>query len=177
MLTGDVLALKRITAIEKPAVTRCRTSELMTAFYLLWNASGQGFVSCLWGHEGLRCDSENWSTQWKNETSNWKEGTNLNVIVKELAKEQKLDNGEIFILIDNQVFEEWFYKGNSKYRKLNELVLRLRLVEMGTGYTLHVIHVAGTRTKIAGIDGLSQGDLLEGMMTCQNPLDFIPLNG
>ena len=30
--------------------------------------------------------------------------------------------------------------------------------------------------KQAGIYGLSRGDLLEGMMTVQNPLDFIPLN-
>ena len=115
-------------------------------------------------------------TQWKNKTSNLKEGTNLTVRVKELAEEHKLDNGELFIFTYNQVFERLFYKGNSNSIKLNGLVLRLRLVEMGTGYTLHVIHVAGTMTKIAGIDGLSQGDLLEGMMTCQNPLDSIPLN-
>ena len=30
--------------------------------------------------------------------------------------------------------------------------------------------------KIAGMDGLSQGDLLEEMRTGQNPLDFIFLN-
>ena len=50
------------------------------------------------------------------------------------------------------------------------------MVEKGTGFILHVIHVDGTRMKIAGIDGLYRGDLLEGMMTSQNPLEFIPLN-
>ena len=30
--------------------------------------------------------------------------------------------------------------------------------------------------KLPDIDGLSGGDLLEGMLTGQNPLDFIPLN-
>ena len=65
----------------------------MTAFYLLRDASGQGFGSDLWDHEGLRYDSENCSTQQKNETYNWKEGTNISVRVEELAEEHKLDNG------------------------------------------------------------------------------------
>ena len=36
--------------------------------------------------------------------------------------------------------------------------------------------MAVTKIKIAVIYGLSRGDLLEVMMTSQNPLDFIPLN-
>ena len=47
---------------------------------------------------------------------------------------------------------------------------------MESCYIPHVIHVAGTRMKIAGIYGLSRGYLLKGMTTCKNPLDFIPLN-
>ena len=74
------------------------------------------------------------------------------------------------------MFEGFFYKGHYNSLKLNGLVLRLRLVEMGTGCVLRVIHVAGTRMKRAGIDSFSRGDLLEGMMAGQNPLDFIPLN-
>ena len=74
------------------------------------------------------------------------------------------------------MFEGLFYKGDSNSRKMNGLVLRLRLVEMVTGLIIHVISVAGTRMKILVIDGLSRGDLLVGMMTGQNPLDFIPLN-
>ena len=77
----------------------------MTTFYLLGDASGQGFGLGLWDHEGLRYDSENWLAQWKNYTSNFKEVTNLTVRVEELAKEHKLDNGDLFILTDNQVFE------------------------------------------------------------------------
>ena len=59
---------------------------------------------------------------------------------------------------------------------MNGLVLRLGLVEMGTGYIFHIIHVTGARMKRVGIDGLYREDLLEGMMTGQNPLIFIPLN-
>ena len=80
----------------------------MADFYLLGDASGHGFGLGLWDHEGLRYDSENWSTQWKNEFSNLKEGTNLTVKVEDLSEEHKLDNGELFILTDNQVFEGCF---------------------------------------------------------------------
>ena len=100
----------------------------MTAFYLLGDASGQGFGSGLWGHEGLRCDFTNWPTQWENKISNWKEGTNLTVLVEELAEDHKLDNRELFILTDNQAFEGFFYKFHSNSRKLNALLLMLHLV-------------------------------------------------
>ena len=59
-LREDMLELKRLTATENPAVTRCRASESMNAFYILGYASGQGFGSGLWDHEGLRYDSEKW---------------------------------------------------------------------------------------------------------------------
>ena len=91
--------------------------------------------------------SGNWSTQWKNETSNWKEGTNLTVRVEEISEEHKLENGEIFILTDNRVFEVCFYKGRSNSQKLNVLVLRLRLEDMKTGCILHAIHVVITVMK------------------------------
>ena len=83
-LREDILVLKRLTVPEKPALTRCRALESMTDIYLLGDASGQGFGSGLWDHEGLRYDLENWSTQWKNETSNWENGTNLTIRVEEL---------------------------------------------------------------------------------------------
>ena len=53
--------------------------------------------------------------------------------VEELAKEKELDNGELLILTDNQVFGVCFYNGHSNSRKINELVLRLRLVKIKTG--------------------------------------------
>ena len=45
-----------------------------------------------------------------------------------------------------------------------------------SGCILHVIHVAGTRMKEAGIDGLSRGDFMVGIMAGMDPLSFIPLN-
>ena len=82
----------------------------------------------LWDHESLRYDLENLLTQWKNEKSNWKEGTNITFIVEEIYEEYKLDHGERFILTDNKVLEGCFYKGCSNSQNLNGFVLRLRLV-------------------------------------------------
>ena len=69
-LRQDILALKRLAAPENPAVTRCRASESMTDFYLLVDASVQGFGLGLWYHEGLRYESEKCSTQWKTRPTN-----------------------------------------------------------------------------------------------------------
>ena len=88
----------------------------------------------------------------------------------------RLDDAEVFVLTDNAVFEGTFHKGHSSSKKLNDIILRLRMLEMKTGSILHVIHIAGTRMKEAGIDGLSRGDLLEGMMKGAHPLEFIPLD-
>ena len=71
---------------------------------------------------------------------------------------------EIFLLTDNEVFEGTFYKGHSNSRKLNDIIFDLRNVERNTGCLLHVVHIAGTRMKKSGIDGLLRGNLMEGIM-------------
>ena len=55
-LREDILTLKNITVPDKPAVPRCQASESMTEFYLLGDASGQGFGLGMQYHEGLRYD-------------------------------------------------------------------------------------------------------------------------
>ena len=76
---------------------------------------------------------------------------------------------------DNLVFENCYYRGHSESEKLLDIIFCLHKAEREGGFKLHVIHVAGTRMKSWGIDGLSRGDLMEGMMTGKDPLSFIPL--
>ena len=57
-LREDVLALTRITTPDNPSLRRRRASDSMTDFYILGDASGQGFGSGLWDQKGLRYDSE-----------------------------------------------------------------------------------------------------------------------
>jgi hypothetical protein len=80
-------------------------------------------------------------------------------------------------LTDNSSFEGTYYKGHSSSEKLSDIILRLRTLQQRTGCLLHVIHIAGTRMKAAGIDGLSRGDLVEGMMkAATDPWRFVPLS-
>lgn len=112
----------------------------------------------------------------RGESSNFREALNLVARLEKLAHDGELNGQEIFLLTDNIVFEGTFYKGHSQDEKLTDLVLRLRKVELEHQLVLHVIHIAGTRMKAAGIDGLSRGDLLDGMMAGKDPLQYIPLN-
>jgi hypothetical protein len=81
------------------------------------------------------------------------------------------------LITDSLPFEGTFYKGHSLPQKLNDIILRLRLVQMRSSCILHVIHVAGTKMKEVGIDGLSWGDFFEGMMTrASNPISFVPFH-
>jgi hypothetical protein len=54
--------------------------------------------------------------------------------------------------------------------------LRLRKLEVEQQCLLHVIHVAGTRMIGQGLDGLSRGNLTEGVMTRRSMTSFVPLS-
>ena len=81
----------------------------------------------------------------------------------------------MFLFADNSTFEFTFYRGYSTSWKLSAIILRLYQAIRDGDLILHVIHVAGTRMKVCGVDGLSRGDLLEGMMVGLDPTLFIPL--
>ena len=95
--------------------------------------------------------------------------------VEDLVREQRVNGHELFVFTDNLVFESTFYKGHSASRKLSDIILRLRRAERDASLVLHVIHVAGTRMKHWGIDGLSRGDFQEGLLGGNDPLEYIPL--
>ena len=76
---------------------------------------------------------------------------------------------------DNWVFENCYYKGHSGSEKLSDIILRLHLAQRSGRLILHVIHVAGTRMKDWGVDGLSRGDQLEGFLALHDPMTLVPL--
>ena len=178
-LYRDVEAVEQLFASDTPSVSALRPQGSMTtAAYLMGDASGKGFGSALW-EEGkdIEWESGNYSRQMQDESSNYRESDNLEKRLEQLELEGKLNGKEIFVITDNIAFEGCFYKGHSTAEKLSDIILRLRLLQRRTGTIIHVIHVAGTRMKWAGIDGLSRGDLLEGMMRAHShPLSFLPLS-
>ena len=56
------------------------------------------------------------------------------------------------------------------------LVYRLRMAVMKYGLILHMVHIAGTRMIDVGVDGLSQGQLSEGVMAGDSILKHVPLH-
>ena len=74
------------------------------------------------------------------------------------------------------MFEGTFYRGHLTSQELHKIVVGLQKKERETGFILHIIHIAGTRMKESGIDSLSRGDFLEGMMKGEDPLQYVPLD-
>jgi hypothetical protein len=110
-------------------------------------------------------------------SSNYREFYNLVLRIKMFFKEGLIARGtEIFIFTDDFVTLQCFFKGTSKSPLLFELVLRLRTPEMNGDLLIHLIGVAGTRMIEQGTDGLSRGDLSNGVMAGDSMLMHVPLN-
>ena len=83
---------------------------------------------------------------------------------------------ELFLFTDNSTVEAVFYRGTLSNRKLFNLILQLQWLKMKGDLVLHLIHMAGTPMKDQGIDGLSRGDLLEGVIKGNDFLSYIPIH-
>jgi hypothetical protein len=92
------------------------------------------------------------------------------------VRDKDLEGCELFIFTDNTTAEAAFWKGTSKSRKLFELVLRLRKLEMENDMIIHVVHVSGKRMIAQGTDGLSRADHLEGVMQGRSMMEYMPLH-
>jgi hypothetical protein len=110
-------------------------------------------------------------------SSNYREFYNLVLRIKMFFKEGLIARGtEIFIFTDDFVTLQCFFKGTSNSPLLFELVLRLRTPEMKGDLLIHLIWVAGTRMIEQGTDGLSRGDLSNGVMAGDTIVLHVPLN-
>jgi len=114
-----------------------------------------------------------WKVQWRKESSNVREAENLTDHVERLSEESKLFEHEVFVLTVNSAFEEAYYKGHSPSAMS---LFRLHKAERDGEFILHVLHIAGKRMKATGVDGLSRGNLTEGMLAGVDPFAFLPFN-
>ena len=76
---------------------------------------------------------------------------------------------------DNSTVEAAVAKGNSPSKRLFELVLELKKLQMQYSFILYVVHVSGTRMIEQGTDGVSRGELQAGALTGRPIRDFAPL--
>ena len=175
-LDDDLDCLLKLFESEYPKVRHVRSSNVYLALYGFADASGSGFGSTIQTDQGLRVRHSVWGRDATSSSSNFKELSNLVDTIEKEVESGVLFASEFFIFTDNLVAERCYHKGTSHSRVLFNLVLRLRKAEMKAGMKLHVTHVAGTRMIAQGMDGVSRGNYLKGVMMGTNMLQFIPFN-
>jgi hypothetical protein len=171
----DLECLVKLTDTSEPPRQLYRARR-QSAFFVVGDASGKGKGNAVIEQYGVDYESGAWNLEWREKSSNCREAENLTDRLERLVASNLLHNHEVFLITDNSSFEGAYYKGHSPTRNLSEIVFRVHKAERDGGFILHVIHISGKRMKASGVDGLSRGDLTEGMMGGQDPLSFIPFH-
>lgn len=174
---GDVNALAELLADDVPTERLIRSSKFRQVKFGFGDASGEGFGSS-WtsgvGDTSYRFGT--WGTEMNESSSNFRELKNLVDTLEQMGSNDELQGVEMFLFTDNSTSEYAFYKGSSTSKKLFDLVLRLRRLEMSKGCSFHIFHVSGKRMIAQGTDGLSRGDMTEGVMTGMTMQTFVPIH-
>jgi hypothetical protein len=140
------------------------------------DASGCGVGGAITTPTGIRLREGVWGKDSEDESSNWREYTNLVEFLEQEAAQGNMANANVIICTDNSVAEAAANKGSSSSKKLFDLTLRLHALETKFGLKLIITHVSGERMKFQGVDGVSRGHQKEGVAVGHNMLSFIPLN-
>ena len=175
-LSRDLTALQRLFSEEHPPLRLVRGHLLNAVKYAFGDASKAGFGASWVSDKGVKYRFGTWGRDMDNSSSNLRELKNLVDTLKKMAVDGELEGSETFIFTDNSTAEAAFFKGSSKSKLLFELILELRELEMKNKAKIHFVHVAGTRMIAQGSDGLSRGNVSEGVMRGEAMSSFIPLN-
>ena len=179
----DIKAIRELLSSNKPVHRLVRGDKVRSAKFAFGDASGGGFGSS-WetkNEGGNDCSGINyrfgtWDEGTSRESSNYRELKNLTETLEVMATDGALRGTELFLFTDNSTAESAFDKGSSSSRLLFELVLKLRNLEMNEACKIHLSHVSGKRMIAQGSDGLSRGNLAEGVMRGAAMKGFIPIN-
>ena len=161
--------------MRKPPKQLYRAKHVV-AFFVIGDASGSGKGVAVVEQYGVECEARSWKMQWRKESSNVREAKNRTDRIERLGHDTALTDHEVFVMTDNTAFEGAYYKGHSPSVKLNDIVFRLHKAERDGGFILHVLHISGKRMKATGVDGLSRGDLTEGILAGADSFSFLPFN-
>jgi hypothetical protein len=177
-LASDMEALKELLAGDVPRLKRVRCRVKGQAFYGFGDASGSSFGASFQIGDEIDVEYGQWCTEVTEvESSNWREANNLVEHLERIVKKHNLRGVEIFLFKDNTTAEAAFWKGHLTSRKLFEIVLRLKKLEMDYDILLQVIYVSGKRMIHQGTDGLSRADRTTGvLMQGIRMEEFVPLH-
>lgn len=173
---ASIGALEEFMKIEEPPKVIVRRHASIIMMYGFLDASGSGFGSSLLRKNNVYYRIGTWNREESENSSNWKEFSNLVNDFIEAGKKGWLRGNTILLATDNATVEQVFYKGNSTDKKLYELVLKLRQAELKYGARLIISHVSGLRMIAQGTDGLSRGNKREGVSLGIDMMNFCPWN-
>ena len=159
---------------EHPPKVTDRSKDVSLVLYGYADASKQGFGSMIESPTEIRYRIGTWGSDTEDQSSNWREFTNVVESLEAEALAGNLYNSTVIIATDNTTVEGVYYKGNSKSKTLYDLVVRLRTLELTQGLRLYVTHVAGERMKSQGTDGLSCGHTKEGVCIGETMSKYCP---
>ena len=167
-------ALSKFFSLEDPPVITQRSANLQLLAYGFVDASKTGFGASIEYGNRTKYRIGVWGSDTDDESSNFREFANLVETIEEEVETGSLQNCQLIMATDNSTVESAIFRGNSSSEKLYDLVVRFRLAELKCGSKFVVTHVSGNRMKIQGTDGISRGELKEGISIGQYMLQFCP---
>ena len=177
LMFDQLSALSKLFGSPEPTLRLIRGASIYEAWYVFGDASGEGFGSSWVDKKGsISFRFGIWGEEGEGSSSNYHELRNLVETLERLGELGELVGKEIFLFTDNAVSESVAAKGSSASPKLYDLVVRLYRLEMKYLCKVDLIHVAGTRMIQQGTDGLSRGDMYEGVMAGESMLTHMPLH-
>ena len=176
LMKEHLQVLLEMFACKEPVLRLVRGSAIYEALYIFGDASGLGFGSSWELGDQLGYRYGVWGLKGEDTSSNFRELLNLVETLERNGLNGDLTGREIFLFTDNSTAESVVHKGSSTSPELYKLMVRLYKLPMRFLCSINVIHVAGTRMIAQGTDGLSRGDLLEGVLKGESMLSFVPLH-
>ena len=138
--------------------------------------SGDGFGAAFHLDGELLFRYGQWSSAISEASSNYREFRNLVKAMEAYVRSGKLRDCEVFLLTDNLVTENAFYKGSSSSKKLFNLILGLRKLELEGDIILHMAHVSGKRMITSGVDVMSRSDTTKVVTKEDSLLSYFPFH-
>jgi len=170
----SVDALHSLFSCEEPPSVTVRTADVQFIVYGFADASKSGFGASLEYVDGVRYRVGTWSSDEDNASSNFREFANIVETIEEEVANGRLKNSTLILATDNSTVESALFKGNSSSELLFNLVVRFKTLELHSGSKFIVTHVSGERMKQQGTDGISRGQLREGIALGTSMLCYCP---
>jgi hypothetical protein len=173
----DLAALEQFFEIEEAPLVVDRVSRLVMVVYGFTDASGLGFGDTFLFDDKIEYVIGTWGSDEEKESSNYKELRNTVDSIERHAVEGKLTDSSLYFCTDNSTVKNELYHGRSKTsRLLHGLVVRMQLLEARYSFQVLMVHVSGERMKAQGTDGVSRGQLTEGVMNGKSMFSFLPMH-